>query len=147
MSPIGPVPAASYRSLVRDAKLALLSEIGARAVFDHIARGSRDAELGRMAESMNREGIDLVARVQELIREMGGRPRRTSFRRRALARLLVHGAPVLGPRRVLRIVRDAEPTGGAGTPSTPSSSCASATSSVPSRSRSCARPRNDAPWP
>ena len=103
MSPIGPVPAASYRSLVRDAKLALLSEIGARAVFDHIARRSRDAELGRMAESMNREGIDLVARVQELIREMGGRPRRTSFRR-ALARLLVHGAPVLGPRRVLRIV-------------------------------------------
>lgn len=105
-------PAASYRSLVRDVKLALLSEIGARAVFDHIARRSRDVELGRMAEGMNREGIDLVARVQELIREMGGRPRRTSFRRRALARLLVHGAPIIGPRRVLRIVRDAELTVG-----------------------------------
>ena len=80
LNPTEARPAASYRSLVRDVELALLSEIGARAVFDHIARRSRDVELGRMAEGMNREGIDLVARVQELIRELGGRPRRTSFR-------------------------------------------------------------------
>lgn len=112
MDPTEPQLAASYRSLVRDVKLALLSEIGARAVFDHIARRAKDGDLGRMAEGMNREGIDLVARVQELIREMGGRPRRTSFRRRALARLLVHGAPIIGPRRVLRVVRDAELTVG-----------------------------------
>lgn len=105
-------PAASYAALVKDVKLALLSEIGARAVFDHIARRARDEQLARMAEGMNREGIDLVARVQELIRGMGGKPRRTSFRRRALARLLVYGAPVLGPRRVLRVVRDAELTVG-----------------------------------
>ena len=65
-----------------------------------------------MAEGMNREGIDLVARVQELIRGMGGKPRRTSFRRRALARVLVHGAPILGVRRVLRVIRDAEQTVG-----------------------------------
>ena len=112
MNPVKPESLESYRSLVKDVELALLSEIGARAVFDHIARRSRDGDLGRMAEGMNREGIDLVARVQELIREMGGRPRRTSFRRRALARLLVRGAPIIGPRRILRIVRDAELTVG-----------------------------------
>lgn len=102
----------AYRSLVKDVKLALLSEIGARAVFDHIARRARDEEIGSFAQGLNREGIDLVARLQDLIRGMGGQPRRTSFRRRALARLLVHGAPVLGTRRVLRIVRDAERTVG-----------------------------------
>ncbi|MEC8511812.1 MAG: hypothetical protein VX015_06675 [Planctomycetota bacterium] len=112
VNPIEPRSPDSYRSLVKDVELALLSEIGARAVFDHIARRSQDADLGRMAEGMNREGIDLVARVQELIREMGGRPRKTSFRRRALARLLVRGAPIIGPRRILRIVRDAESTVG-----------------------------------
>jgi len=102
----------SYRSLVKDVKLALLSEIGARAVYDHIARRAKDPDLSAMAEGMNREGIDLVARVQELIRGMGGKPRRTSFRRRALARVLVHGAPILGVRRVLRVIRDAEQTVG-----------------------------------
>lgn len=112
MKPPAEELAASYRSLVRDVKLALLSEIGARAVYDHIARRARDRELAGLAAGMNREGVDLVARVQELMRGMGGRPRRTSFRRRALARLLVHGAPVIGGRRVLRVVRDAEQTVG-----------------------------------
>lgn len=119
-APIGPaqdpvkIPALapSYKSLVRDVKLALLSEIGARAAFDHIARRARDEELASFAGGLNREGVDLVARVQELIREMGGRPRRTSFRRRALARVLVHGSPIIGTRRVLRTVRDAELTVG-----------------------------------
>jgi hypothetical protein len=41
---------------------------------------------------------------------MDARPRRTSFRRRALARVLVHGSPVVGARPVLRLVRHAEET-------------------------------------
>lgn len=103
-------PRISYRALARDVKLALLSEIGARAVFDHIARRARDPQLAAMATSFNREGIDFVSNVQDLLRSMGVRPRRTSLRRRALARALVMSAPVIGPRRVLRIIRDAERT-------------------------------------
>lgn len=102
--------ARAHRSLVRDVKLALLSEIGARAVFDHIARRSSDDALAALAREMNEEGERLVAEVQALVRELGARPRRTSLRRRALARLLVHGTPILGVRRVLRLVRDAEAT-------------------------------------
>lgn len=100
----------AYRSLVADVKLALLSEIGARSVFDHIARRSRDQELATVATRLNEDGIYLVARVQELIRSMGGKPRRTSFRRRALARILVHGVPVTGLRPPLRLIRHAEET-------------------------------------
>ena len=100
----------AYRSLVADVKLALLSEIGARSVFDHIARRARDPELATVAKELNEDGIWLVARVQELIRSMGGKPRRTSFRRRALARILVHGAPITGPRPALRLIRHAEET-------------------------------------
>ena len=64
----------------------------------------------RVAKQLNEDGIWLVARVQELIRSMGGKPRRTSFRRRALARILVHGAPITGPRPALRLIRHAEET-------------------------------------
>lgn len=102
--------ARAYRSLVRDVKLALLSEIGARAVFDHIARRARTDDLAGLAGELNREGIEIVTRVQGLIREMGGRPRKTSFRRRALARGLVHGARISGARPVLRLIRSAEET-------------------------------------
>ena len=102
--------ARAHRSLVRDVKLALLSEIGARAVFDHIARRSSDEALANLALEMNLEGERIVAEVRALITDLGARPRHTSFRRRALARLLVHGAPILGVRRVLRLIRDAEAT-------------------------------------
>ena len=52
----------AYRSLVRDVEQALLSEIGARAVYDHIARRARDEDLGRLADELNREGIEIVGR-------------------------------------------------------------------------------------
>ena len=111
-APIGRDQRRAYRSLVRDIKLALLSEIGARAVYDHIERRARDAELARFAGEMNSEGVEIVARVQELLRGMGARPRRTSFRRRALARILIHGARVTGARPVLRLIHHAEETVG-----------------------------------
>ncbi len=59
---------------------------------------------------LNQEGVDLVATVQELMRGMGGRPRRTSLRRRALARLLVHSTWLTGARPALRLVQSAEET-------------------------------------
>ncbi len=100
----------AYRSLVRDVKLALLSEIGARSVMDHIARRAADEDLATVAREINEDGIILVERVQALIRSMGGKPRRTSFRRRALARVLVYGAPITGPRPPLRLIKHAEET-------------------------------------
>jgi len=100
----------AYRSLLRDLRRTLLSEIGARAVYDHIARRARDPELARLATELNQEGVDLVAAVQELMRSMGGRPRRTSLRRRALARLLVMSTRVTGARPALRLIRSAEET-------------------------------------
>lgn len=103
-------PAARDRALIREVKLALLSEIGARAVFDHLDRKARDRELAAMAQGFNREGVDLVDTLQRFLRQAGAKPRRTSLRRRALARGLVALAPVLGSRRVLRIIRDAEQT-------------------------------------
>lgn len=97
-------------SLERDVRIALLSEIGARAVTDHLARKVRDADLRRLAEELNAEGIALVAELQQLVRDMGGRPRRTSLRRRALARALVAARHVVGLRAVLRLLQHQEET-------------------------------------
>lgn len=91
-------------SLEADVRIALLSEIGARALTDHLARKVRDPELQGLASALNEEGISLVAEVQQLVRDMGGRPRRTSFRRRALARALVALRHVTGLRVVLRLL-------------------------------------------
>lgn len=100
----------ALESLVQDVRIALLSEIGARALTDHLARKVRDEELRRLAVTLNEEGLELVAHLQQLIRDMGGRPRRTSLRRRALARALVAARHVLGLRAVLRLLQHQEET-------------------------------------
>ncbi len=97
-------------SLEADVRIALLSEIGARALTDHLARKVRDDDLQRLASTLNEEGINLVAEVQQLVRDMGGRPRRTSFRRRALARALVAARHLVGLRAVLRLLQHQEET-------------------------------------
>lgn len=97
-------------SLEADVRIALLSEIGARALTDHLARKVRDDDLQRLASTLNEEGINLVAEVQQLLRDMGGRPRHTSFRRRALARVLVAARHVIGLRAVLRLLQHQEET-------------------------------------
>lgn len=109
--PVALTPAERRRalaSLERDVRIALLSEIGARALTDHLARRVRDPELRGLAVALNEEGIEIVAEVQQLIRDMGGRPRRTSLRRRALARALVAARHVVGLRTVLRLLQDQE---------------------------------------
>ena len=97
-------------SVARDVKIALLSEIGARAVTDHLARKVRDPELRALAVQLNEEGVGIVAHVQQLIRDMGATPRRTSFRRRALARGLVACRRLVGLRSVLRLLQHQEET-------------------------------------
>ena len=51
-----------------------------------------------------------MAALRQLMLGMGGRPRRTSHRRRLLARVLASLSPVLGRRIVLRICLNAEET-------------------------------------
>jgi hypothetical protein len=109
---IPPHLARSYRSLVKDMHLALLSEIGARSIYDHLRRAVRDQDLAALLARLNEEGAASVAGLQELMRGMGGRPRRTSFRRRALARALALASRVTGVRPVLRICHHAEETVG-----------------------------------
>jgi len=88
-------------------KLALLSEIGARSVTDHLAHRVDDEELRSMMLRLNQEGVEVIDRLRGLMIEIGGRPRETSLRRRALARLLVLLSRVIGVRFVLRVCMNA----------------------------------------
>ena len=91
-------------------KLALLSEIGARAIYNHLGRHAHDEDLKSMLGKLNQEGAEVVVRLQDLIRGLGGRPRRTSFRRRAMARILALASRMIGMRPVLRVCLNAEET-------------------------------------
>ena len=88
----------------------------ATSVTSHVIYGLRrkvrDEELASLLARLNEEGAESVARLQELMRGMGGRPRRTSFRRRALARALALASRATGVRPVLRICHNAEETVG-----------------------------------
>lgn len=97
-------------SLVEDMRLALLSEIGARALYDHLARHARDQVLVGVLGQLNREGAASIERLRALMIQLGARPRRTSLRRRALARGLAVSSRVVGLRPVLRICLHAEST-------------------------------------
>lgn len=98
----------SYDSLLRDMHLALLSEFGARSIYVHLGRLVRDPELHNMLQRLNEDGAGNVTRLRRLMIDMGARPRRTSFRRRALARALAYLSVVTGPRPILRICQNAE---------------------------------------
>lgn len=95
------------RALCRELRLALLSEFGARAICDHLGRLVEDSALGDSLERVNREGSEVVQEVQNLLRTLGARPRMTSLRRRALARVLAVVARMTGPRLVVRIAQQA----------------------------------------
>ncbi len=105
-----PRPQVGYRTLRREMGLALLSEIGARSVCHHLQARVKDDQLAELLQRINEEGVRNVSEVQQLIRELGGKPRRTSFRRRALARALTWMAPIVGARPVLRIVHNGADT-------------------------------------
>jgi hypothetical protein len=102
----------AYRSLVADMRLALLSEIGARAIYDHLGRRLPDGELRSLLAHFNDTGTESVARLRDLMIGLGARARRTSLRRRALARGLALASRFTGRRLVLRICMNAEQTVG-----------------------------------
>ena len=96
--------------LRRELRLALLSEFGARSICDHLGRWVTDGALGYSLARVNREGSEVVSEVQDMLRLLGVEPRRTSFRRRALARGLAIVARVSGPRLVVRVAQQASET-------------------------------------
>ena len=100
----------SYSSLLKDMHLALLAEFGARAIYDHMSRRTRDEKLTEVLVRLNAEGAETVRRLREVMASLGARPKRTSFRRRGLARILSYVALVSGPRPVLRLCHHAEET-------------------------------------
>lgn len=105
--PSGEIP---WEALAKDMRQALLSEIGARSIYDHLSRRVADEELARLLLELNRDGARTVGLLQAVIRDLGGRPKRTSLRRRAMARALCASSYVVGVRVVLRICAHAEET-------------------------------------
>ncbi len=91
-----------HATLLREMHLALLSEFGARAVYADLARWLRDPELKRVLTGLSAESGDQVHALSETMAALGGRPLRSSARRRVLAAALALSTPILGRRIVLR---------------------------------------------
>lgn len=100
----------AYASLLKDMHLALLSEFGSRAIYDHLSRRTRNGKLTEVLVRLNAEGAETVSRLREVMASMGARPKRTSLRRRGLARVLSYLALLSGPGPVLRLCHHAEDT-------------------------------------
>ena len=65
------LPEEARQALVRELHLALLSEVGARSVCDHLRRRVRDAALDAVLARVNEEGATVVEEVQGLLRTLG----------------------------------------------------------------------------
>ena len=99
-----------HRALLRDMNYALLSEIGARSIYDHLGRRTRDEALGSVLGNFNCDGAEAIERLRALMIGLGANPPRTSLRRRVLARGLAATSGLTGTRLVLRICLNAEET-------------------------------------
>ena len=90
--------------------LALLSEVGARTIYERLASRAGREDLGSLLERIAQDSERILERLRELMIELGGDPPRTSLRRRLLASALARLAPVIGIHRVLRLCEQAEET-------------------------------------
>jgi len=93
--------------LLREMRLALYSELGARAIYADLARLTRDAELRGVLEGLVLEQQAQLERISSVMQALGARPPLRSLRRRLLAGLLALTAPLVGRRLVLRICAQA----------------------------------------
>jgi hypothetical protein len=86
----------------------LRAEFGARAFYPRLARRVRDPELAELLSSFAHEQDEQIARLTAVVESLGGRARRTCWRRVMLARLL-HAATWFGAAPLaLRLCLDAE---------------------------------------
>ncbi len=101
---------ARHDALIRELRVALLAEFGAREIYARLSSYSRDPELAGMLGKLELEQIEVIDALRKLITELGDRPKRSSFRRALLARALALWARPFGPKLPLRISADAEET-------------------------------------
>ncbi|MCE9596019.1 MAG: hypothetical protein K8S98_17660 [Planctomycetes bacterium] len=97
-------------ALLAELRDALLAEFGARAIYKALARYTHDEALIDMLVELRHEQDGVIARVQALVKELGGRPKRKSLRRIVLANLLALWAWPISVRLPLRVCTDAEET-------------------------------------
>lgn len=100
----------AHPSLLADMRLALLAELGARAVYERLGRRVRGKELAKVLSGLHAEEVDQVARLRGLLLELGGRAPERSRRRTLTAALLCLLSYPLGVRFALRVCCDAEAT-------------------------------------
>lgn len=100
----------THAALLFELEGALLAEFGARSIYAAITRYTHDRALIDMLAKLRQEQDDVVPRVQALIRELGARPKRKSWRRVVLANALAAWAWPFSVRLPLRVCADAEET-------------------------------------
>lgn len=100
----------AHRALLADMREALLGELGAVESYRGLARQRSGEQVGSVLAALHEEELEQIARLREVMRRLGGRPRRGSLRRRLAARGLVLGARVFGLRFALRVCQEAEGT-------------------------------------
>lgn len=94
--------------VLADMREALLAEIGALATYRRLARRTGDESLRPLLLSFYRDELRQIARLRDVMRSLGGNPRRRSLRRYIAARLLSLSARLYGPRFALRVCMEAE---------------------------------------
>jgi demethoxyubiquinone hydroxylase (CLK1/Coq7/Cat5 family) len=99
-----------HPSLLADMRLALLGEIGARAIYARLAHQARDPELRSVLNGLWEEEVLQVNTLSELMRALGAVPPQGSKRRTLAAGILALSARVVGLRFALRVCSDAEAT-------------------------------------
>jgi rubrerythrin len=100
----------AHPSLLADMRLALLAELGARAVYERLGRRARGKELVKVLAGLHAEEVEQVERLRGLLVELGGRAPLRSRRRAFTAALLCLASYPLGVRFALRVCCDAEAT-------------------------------------
>jgi len=94
--------------VLADMREALLAEFGALATYRLLARRTADESLRPLLWSFYRDELRQIARLRDVMRSLGGNPRRRSLRRLIAARLLSISARLYGPRFALRVCMEAE---------------------------------------
>lgn len=87
---------------------ALFAEFGAVAMYGHLARSKRDAELSELLSGFVAEEEAQITRLRGLMTRLGGRPPARRLRRRVAPLILYLLSRVVGNRLPLRMCLESE---------------------------------------
>ncbi len=96
------------RALLDDMRVALLAELGARAIYPLLARALHDRELAVLLAEYGREEVEQVERLRALMAALGAAPPARSRRREVLAWLLAQTTRCGGRALTLRLCSESE---------------------------------------